>query len=81
MRVCTGQSRAQFTLLARPRATSRATDRMYLFYGRLLGLHDAHNAARLKADDDQFRTVTSFISATVCGCVQRRHVFTFVLVG
>ena len=40
MRLCTGLSRAEFALLARPRTTSRATDRLYLFDGRLLGLHD-----------------------------------------
>jgi len=39
MRLCTELSRAEFALLARPRTTSRATDRLYLFDGRLLGLH------------------------------------------
>ena len=39
MRLCTGLSRAEFTLLARLRATSRATDSLYLFESRLLGFH------------------------------------------
>jgi hypothetical protein len=39
MRLCTGLSRAEFALLARPRATSRATGSLYLFETRLLGLH------------------------------------------
>ena len=36
---CTGLSRAEFALLAPPRATSWATDSLYLFKSRLLGLH------------------------------------------
>jgi hypothetical protein len=39
MRLCPGVSRAEFALLARPRATSRAMDSLYLFESRLLGLH------------------------------------------
>ncbi len=39
MRLCTGLSRAEFALLARPRATSRATDSLYLFESRPLSLH------------------------------------------
>jgi hypothetical protein len=39
MRPGTGLARAEFALLARPRATSRATDSLYLFESRLLGLH------------------------------------------
>jgi hypothetical protein len=39
MRLCTGLSSAEFALLARPRATGRATDSLYLFESRLLGLH------------------------------------------
>jgi hypothetical protein len=39
MRLCTGLSGAEFALLARPRATSGATDSLYLFESRLLGLH------------------------------------------
>jgi hypothetical protein len=39
MRRSTGLSRGQFALLARPRATSRATDSLYLFESRLLGFH------------------------------------------
>jgi hypothetical protein len=38
MRLCAGLSRAEFALLARPRATSRATDSLYLFESGLLGL-------------------------------------------
>jgi hypothetical protein len=39
MRLCAGLSRVEFALLARPRATSRATDSLYLFESGLLGLH------------------------------------------
>jgi hypothetical protein len=39
MRLCTGVSCAEFTLLARLRATGRATDSLYLFESRLLGFH------------------------------------------
>ena len=39
VRLCTGLSCAEFASLARSRATSRATDSLYLFESRLLGLH------------------------------------------
>jgi hypothetical protein len=39
MRLCAGLSRVEFALLARPRATSRATDSLYLFESGPLGLH------------------------------------------
>jgi hypothetical protein len=39
MRLCAGLSRAEFALLAHPRAASRATDRLNLFESRPLGLH------------------------------------------
>ena len=39
MRLCAGLSRVEFAPLARPRATSRATDSLYLFESGLLGLH------------------------------------------
>jgi hypothetical protein len=39
MGLCTGLSRAEFALLAPPRATSGAMDSLYLFESRLLGLH------------------------------------------
>ncbi len=39
MRLSTRLSGAEFALLSRPRAASGATDRLYLFEGRLLGLH------------------------------------------
>jgi hypothetical protein len=45
MRFYTGLSRAEFALLARPRATSRATDSLYLLESRLLGLHGNDDAA------------------------------------
>jgi hypothetical protein len=39
MRLCAGLSCTEFALLARPRATSRATDSLYLFESGFLGLH------------------------------------------
>src|ERR1700739_1376458 len=39
MRLCAGLSRVEFAPLARPRATSRATDSLYLFESGLLVLH------------------------------------------
>jgi hypothetical protein len=39
MGLSAGLTRAEFALLAGPRATSRAPDGLYLFEGRLLGLH------------------------------------------
>jgi hypothetical protein len=39
MRLCPGLYRAEFAFLARPRATSRAMNSLYLFESRLLGLH------------------------------------------
>jgi hypothetical protein len=39
MRLCAGLSCTEFALLARPRATSRATDSLYLFKSGFLGLH------------------------------------------
>ena len=39
MRLCAGLAGVEFALLARPRATSRATDSLYLFESGLLGLH------------------------------------------
>jgi hypothetical protein len=45
MRLCAGLSRAEFALLAHPRATSRATDSLNLFESRPLGLHGQDDAA------------------------------------
>ena len=39
MRLCAGLPRGEFALFARSRATSRATNSLYLFESRLLGLH------------------------------------------
>jgi hypothetical protein len=46
MRLCTGLSRVEFTLLARPRATRRATDSLYLFESRFL----AHLGLRFRGN-------------------------------
>jgi hypothetical protein len=59
MRLGTGLSRAEFALLARPRATSRATDSLYLFESRLLahlGLRFRGNGhgSTLQEAEDQF---------------------------
>ena len=59
MRLSTGLSRAEFTLLARPRATSRATDSLYLFGSRLLGLHGCGLCGNRTKKNGQFRTVNS----------------------
>jgi hypothetical protein len=45
MRLLTGLSGAEFALLARLRATSRAMDALDLFQGRLLGFHEVDDVA------------------------------------
>jgi hypothetical protein len=59
MRPGTGLSRAEFTLLARPRATSRATDSLYLFESRPLSLHGWRLFDYPHKENGQFRTVNS----------------------
>jgi hypothetical protein len=59
MRLGTGLSRAEFTLLARPRATSRATDSLHLFESRLLGLHGGQRYGNPQKGKGQFCTVNS----------------------
>jgi hypothetical protein len=61
MRLCAELSRVEFALLARPRATSRATDSLYLFESGLLGLHGSfmmrqfgeEKWSKLHSDDTQ----------------------------
>ena len=59
MRLCTGQSCAEFALLAGLRATRRATDSLHLFESRLLGLHGCGLWGNRHKENGQFRTVNS----------------------
>jgi hypothetical protein len=56
MRRCTGLARAEFALLARPRATSGAADCLYLFESWLLGLHGFSGCGNPKKKNGQFCT-------------------------
>jgi hypothetical protein len=57
MRPCTGLARAEFALLAGPRATSRAADSLYPFESRLLGLHGGLGCGNPKKKNGQFCSV------------------------
>jgi Crp-like helix-turn-helix domain len=59
MRIGTGLSRAEFTLLAWSRATSRATDSLYLFESQLLDLHGGKRYGNPQKGNGQFCTVNS----------------------
>jgi len=58
MRLCSGLSGAEFALLARPRATRRATDSLYLFESRFLAhlglrFRDNRHGSTLQEAGDQ----------------------------
>ena len=83
MRLGTRLSRAEFALLARPSATSRATDSLYLFESRLLahlGLcfrGNGHGSALQEARDQHTIYLQAAVVANEAFLPELMHKFTY----
>src|ERR1700689_1886223 len=87
MRLCTGLSRVEFALFALSRATSGATDRLYLFESRLLahlGLRfrgNGHGSTLQKARDQHAIYLQTAVVGDEALLLERIHKFTYPCAG
>ena len=87
MRLGTGLSRAEFTLLARLRATSRATDNLYLFESPRLAHRslpfrgNGHGSTLQKADDQCAIYLQAAVVADEALLPEPIHKFTYPCAG
>ena len=87
MRLGTGLSRDELTLFAGPRATSRATDSLYLFESRLLGhfnlpfCGNGHGSTLQEAGDKCAIYLQAAVVADEALLLERIHKFTYPCAG